>query len=178
MQATNRPVNDHLKVRRTDLLHSRAEIGESRRQVSWFGNCRAQIQNQLTPFEHHLVGLLEGFFKDSSRRLVFTEPRCRGMETQQQTLDSLKKSVVQLARDALSFFQPCSKTLVKPSGCLLQPQPIQCPHKSSRRRNTQCPEPSGLIECRRNRKIQLCSCFIPHAVIVACDHVEYVAAWF
>src|SRR5215510_13764166 len=130
MQATNRPVNDHLKVRRTALPHSRAEIGESRRQVSWFGNCHPQIQNQLTPFEHHLVGLLEGFFKDSSRRLVFTELRRRRMETQQQTLDSLKKSVVQLARNTLSLFRPHREALVQPRGCLSQAQPIQCPHES------------------------------------------------
>src|SRR5215467_1535633 len=118
MQGANRPINDYLKLRRTTLPHSRAEVGESRRQVSWFGNCYPQIQNQLTPFEHHLIRLLQGFFKDSSRRLVFTELRCGGMETQKQTLDSLKKSVVQLARDALSFFQPCPEALVQPGGCL------------------------------------------------------------
>src|SRR5215470_15112211 len=98
MQRTNRPVNYHLKVASSSLPHSLTEMSVTARQIGWFGNRHPQIQHQFTPFEHHLVRLLQGFFKNLSRRLVFTELRRRGMETQQQTLDPLKKRVVQLTR--------------------------------------------------------------------------------
>src|SRR5262249_2967035 len=134
MKAATCPINDYLKVARTTLPHSLSKFGECCWQVGQFGNRCPQIQHQFTPFEHHLVGLLQGFFKDSPHRLVFTELRRRGMETQQQTLDSLKKSVVQLARDTLSLLQSRCEMLVQPRGCLPQPEPIQRPQDSSRRR--------------------------------------------
>src|SRR5215470_13082669 len=91
MQRTNSPVDDHLKLARSTLSHSLAQIVECGWQINLFGTRGSQIQHQFTPFEHHLVRLLQGFFKDSSRRLVFMQLGRRRMETQQQTLDSLKK---------------------------------------------------------------------------------------
>src|SRR5262249_43924744 len=170
--------DDHSKVAGARLPHSLPDTGESGRQVSWFGNRCPQIQNQFTPFQHHLVGLFQSFFKNLPRRLVTTELRCGCMETQQQSLNSLKKRIVQLARDTLSLFQSLPETLVQLSGCLLQSQLIQRPNDSSRRQNAKSSEPRRLIKCRRNSKTQRCARFIPHAIIVARHHVECVAAWF
>src|SRR5215469_10809468 len=109
MQGTNCPINDYLKVTRTMLPQALTKIGECRWQVILFRNRGPQIQHQFTPFEHHLVRLPQSFFKDWPRRLVLTELRRRCMKSQQQTLDSLKKSVMQVLRDSSSlvdtFFQ-------------------------------------------------------------------------
>src|SRR5215510_13437677 len=77
MQGTNSPVDDHPKLARTTLSHSLAKIGQYRWQVILCGNRGSQIQHQFPPFEHYLVRLLQGFFKNSPRRLVFAKLRCR-----------------------------------------------------------------------------------------------------
>src|SRR5215472_18341102 len=98
------------------------------------------------------------------------------MKTQEQTLNSLKKCVVQFARNPLSLCQSRPETLVQPDGCLPHPKPIQSPHNPTSRQNAQRPEPRCLIECRCHRKAKCCTRFIPQAIIVARDHVEGVAA--
>src|SRR5215469_54213 len=177
MQWMKCPIDDHSESTRTALPHFFAKMGECRWQVILLGNRGAQVQHQFAAFDHHVIRFLQGFFKDLTRRLVFSELRCRGMESQQQALNPLKKRVVQFVRDTFSLFQSRLETLVHSSGGLSQSQPIQRPEESCRRHYAQSPEPCRLVQCRCNRKTQRGTCFIPDAIVIACNYVERVVAW-
>src|SRR5258706_2926458 len=135
-----------------------------------------QVADAIASLGQHLVRARESLFHLVAGRLSLRNALHRRMEGEDQALESLQESVVELARDPLALEEP----LLQP-GLDLLPHPLdsqadQERQRRDRRQDTEREEPSRLVPRGRDGERERCAIAIPDAILVSRGHLESLAA--
>jgi hypothetical protein len=106
LKRTCRSIHNHIEFGRKDLSQLASCFGECTWQVPPIGDGASQIQEKFSAFLHYIIGLLKRILEDLACGFILWQLRSRGVESQEESLYSLEKVVVKVARRFLSVPPP------------------------------------------------------------------------
>src|SRR5580658_3706041 len=109
------------------------------------GRC-PQVEHELSSFQHHAIRLLQRVLKDRARGLVALQHRRAGIEAQQQSLNTLKKGIVEITRNPRSLFESLIQSTTDLRCHLTHFDAKAEPQQSKYRRGAEHLEPHALNE--------------------------------
>src|SRR5580658_2228081 len=98
------------------------------------------------------------------------------LKTQQQSIETLQQSIVQVSRDPRPLADARFQRHVELPLQMLKTKLIERPQQQNRNSHARNAEPDRLVPGRRDAEVQSCSFFVPDAVVVAGDHSKAIVA--
>src|SRR4029077_11162584 len=97
------------------------------------------MPNPIAPFSDHLIGAIKRFFHCPTGGIVTRHLLGHGMETQDQALDALQESVMQLPRNARTLAYTLFQADIELQRLLTQAVVVSRQHEKQTHRPRSCP---------------------------------------
>src|SRR5215510_6955257 len=135
----------------------------------------AKVANTLPRLAHDFIRAVEYVFHHVSKWILDRHVLGHALHPKRDSMESLKKRVVQVARDAGSLGQSFLKANREDLRELVHSHSIDCENYKPGTDQQYCSEPPGLHQRRLHSKPNASPRTIPDAVAVACHHTKLVA---